>query len=129
MIISNYEILLKYRADAIKEQKVDDFCPKISLFGVSRKLDKPVIAFTKISKKYLYDAEGNKYPFRYCLNQIESAPVIVFTTESEAWKFFKDKAIERWEIAQDFFATELKIVKLANNIIAEKAKDFPEYFI
>ncbi len=122
--------LMEYRASASKTQKVEEHdCPSIQLYGVSRKLDKPVISFVKISKKYLYDAEGNKYPFRFCMDNIEDSPIAVFTTEAEAWKFFKAKTLDRWEIAEDFFIKEMKILRQAEKIMLEKEKEFPEYFI
>lgn len=129
MRFNNINELMNHRMAAARTQDVAGDCPMIHLFGVVTRLNEPVIRFTKMSKKYLYDADGNKYTYKFGYDSSDDWSLAVFTTESEAWRFFKDKTLERMTFVEDFFNREMRIIKNAERIISDKAKEFPEYFV
>ena len=126
MRINDLDTLMRIRASIWSEAGE---CPNVILYGVKRNLDKPVLTFTKLSKKYLYDVEGNKYTFAFGDSYGDDPPVSVFTTVGEAWKFFKQKANDRRQNAEDFYIREMKAMNVADRYVADVIKDFPEYFI
>ena len=126
MRINDYDTLMKIRASIPTESGE---CPNVTLYGVKKNLDQPVITFTKLSKKYLYDGEGNKYFFAFGDSYSDDPPISVFTTIAEAWKFFKKKSCERRQSAEDFYIREILATNAADRYVAEVLKKFPEYFI
>ena len=133
MRILNSTSLLEYRANVAKNQLIEAHdCPVVQLYGVVGSLNMAVITFIKLSKNFLYDDKGNKYKFSGRIESfttMNSNGLAVFTSESEAWKFFKDMTIKKREETENLFKIEMSIVESATALIQEKMEFFPEYFI
>jgi hypothetical protein len=127
MRITDVDSLMQYRASMNPNK--GSGCPEVLLYGVKKSLDIPVITFVKLSKQYLYDVEGKTHNFRFGALDDNSAPLAIFTSKSEAWKFFKIKVAEHRDFVENYYVAQAKKLNNAEKAILEALKNFPEYFI
>ena len=121
MKINTIEELHNYRIELNKTQ-TSEFATDVNLFGVYTKLNKPVITFVKLSKKFLYDNNCNKHNFN-------KHSLLLFTSKTEAWRYFTLSLKEKHFKLEDFYKREKDLLNKAIEIYNTHYKDCPEYFI
>ncbi len=124
MQITSSDQLTEYRKQVRLERNLrDEHGTDVRLFGIflDMREHKPVVLFTKITKKYIYSESEKKYGF----GQIRENIFTLFTTENEAWRFYYSKLIEMREMVEE----HLKTIEKAEILVDQKMKENPEYFI
>lgn len=113
--------LEEYRVYLNKIQE-SDFGTDVKLFGVYETLDRPVVIFNKLTKKYLYEPDGT--PHSYLKTHVS-----IFTSGSEAWKYFYYLLRKRKRQFEEFYIREEEALNQAAEIIRLKFDESPEYFL
>jgi len=119
MILKNPDQLDEYRIQ-LNKNKPASFGTEVNLFGVPHTLDKPVIHFKILTKRYLYDINEESY---------KQTDMTVFTSCNEAWKFFLFTIDKKNEKLKKYYDTEMAEIKTAKQIINDNLKQHPEYFV
>lgn len=131
MKFSDTKALSEYRLEQNMHQDVSvNDCTKVRLFAVCNDLRKPVITIIKISKKFMYDDDNNKYSYHDSFSLANKIPnLVVFTSASEAWGHFRRLLEQKENDLMLHVETETKKIENAKQFILEYVKKTPEYFI
>lgn len=126
MVFSNTSSLTEYRLKLNKENGIPEGFDgtQTTLYGVHNHLMTGVIEFCRVTKKHLYDLEGNQFPY-----PSGAANLTVFTSAGEAWKFYKSRLIRKQEALDAHYKAEMISLNLAYGHLNKCAETHPEFII
>lgn len=126
MIFTNTLDLSQYRIQLNKEFGTPEGFEgtPITLYGVYTNIMYGVIEFNRITKKHLYSVCSTKhsYPSR-------SAGLTVFTSASEAWRFYKSLVLKKQNEIETAHKIDMEYLEKAFIILRECSLNNPEYTI